>query len=295
MREIRISIYQPCVRQSVRLCNPKAFAPCQVHFSFNYTFRYSKSITCITGERFRVIGNSLPHHYIFHSRATIPISLVHVFVAIARRLGLPVTHANVPNRVLAWIKSSIPTTEDFFVDVYDSTILTKADMNTFCSHLRITFDEFRANVLGASGFTMLTRAMRNIMSCNPLDGAVSDRTAMYCAQFPVILARPEASIHVLSSIDDPALEVSAFLLPTVMPLLEPEQREAFHRVCDAVLREDQATSSVIKRRSELNTLVEYRIGLFFTHLKYGYTGLIYGWDVRALRRCILLMLTYSLF
>lgn len=56
-----------------------------------------------TADDFYGHQNSFPHFFLRTHKRTIPISLVCIFVAIARRLGLPAIPLNTPGRVLAYL------------------------------------------------------------------------------------------------------------------------------------------------------------------------------------------------
>ena len=64
------------------------------------------------------IRKSFPHFFLNTHKDTFPVSLVCVFVAIARRLGVPVTPLNTSDQVIGWLCG-------VYVDVTNSRVLPK--------------------------------------------------------------------------------------------------------------------------------------------------------------------------
>ncbi|KAF7347690.1 F-box domain-containing protein [Mycena venus] len=84
-------------------------------------FMHEQGFGAVEPTRFYDISNHFPHLYLTTNKRSIPISLVHIFVSLARQLGIPASPIEFPARVLAHI-SSPPGSDDFLVDPYGADI-----------------------------------------------------------------------------------------------------------------------------------------------------------------------------
>ncbi|KAH8110622.1 hypothetical protein DFH11DRAFT_1514034 [Phellopilus nigrolimitatus] len=115
--------------------------------------------------QFYDIRNSLPHLFISTQRRSLPLSLVFIFVTIAKRLGLPASALDTPGRVLALVRGT-------FVDVYGSK--TRAILN---SSEDFGDTQFTPHVQATLTASLLGRVARNIsVALAQPDLLISDET-----------------------------------------------------------------------------------------------------------------------
>lgn len=146
-------------------------------------FMVSRGFTAATGDDFRRTENSLPHCYLNGpDKSTIPLSLVHVFVAIARRLGLEAYYVNYPNRLLACVvppsspsrsqAQSFPTSDhipELFIDVYQPHLVPPTSLLSTASSLGVPWPDLKSQILLSPNYDILLRSTGNILACPSTD------------------------------------------------------------------------------------------------------------------------------
>jgi F-box protein 21 len=107
----------------------------------------------------------LPHSYLTTHKRTIPISLVHIFVTIARGLGLQASPIPFPHRVLAHVAAPNPNEKDIYVDVFDAAILSaEGELTVLMAANGIAPVDMTAYITPCGAREMLLRSARNMMS-----------------------------------------------------------------------------------------------------------------------------------
>ena len=122
----------------------------------------------MSARSFHNIDHQFPHSYLTSNRKSIPISLVHVFVAIARSVGVVASPVDFPVRVLAHVSEPREDVDDFYVDVYDfqiNPILSlRDDIPRLLSRQGVAPNRATDLISPCGPIPMLLRAGRNIMA-----------------------------------------------------------------------------------------------------------------------------------
>jgi len=117
---------------------------------------------------FHHLFNHFPHCFLSTHRKTIPLSLVYLFVAIARRLGIAASPTDFPHRVIAHVSSSNPEVSDIYIDVYGSStkavLSARDDIPRLLIQAGITPASMLRYIAPSTASHMLLRAGRNILS-----------------------------------------------------------------------------------------------------------------------------------
>lgn len=237
-------------------------------------------------ESFHEVSNHFPHYFLSKQRKTIPLSLVYVFVAVARRLGIAASPTYFPRRVIAHVSSPNPDVSDIYVDVFGSNIQAilslKDDIPLFLSPLLETPASMRDHLGPTTAAVMLLRASRNIATSLQL--AIDDLREHECE------AATYASrcVDLLLSEQRPPGFLSYFpldyglLRDTLAALLRDTRRKRRLQLNYATaLAIEKRTAEKVKQRSGASTQVKYFAGLVFKHARHCYIGCITGWDVRT--------------
>ncbi|KAJ1311868.1 hypothetical protein OPQ81_010327 [Rhizoctonia solani] len=240
--------------------------------------------------------NHFPHKFITTNRRTLPMSLVYTFVAIVTRLGLCASPVGFPGHVHAWI--TIPDSEphrenrSLAVDVFHSDkepFLEDQVLRERLQSLGVPEEQWEDLVRPAEAAEMVFRAANNILHSvtrvqNQVDLAISPETragALYASATTFLLARPEAADAsrfiggIMSVVKEYfPLDTEPVLSRTLAELLtrDPHQSIGFQlRHVVARLKQEYIE---INGRGE----VKWWVGLVFRHAKFGYMGLVTGWD-----------------
>lgn len=234
---------------------------------------------------YRNMLNHFPHSYLTSTRKLLPISLVHVFVAICRRIRIPATPVNFPGTVLAHVGARSqgfivnPSMKDPARSTMDIT-----DLQAMASNLSVPPDSVQRYLVPCTATAMLTRHSNNILHAFQTDGT-GDVDSWHPALLATVLIHflMEAELSFLrllmtSLVDVTALECSTLLLSKLGDYVPPAQRGLLGQLCDPVLsKEVEAASTQCIRRANSN--VKYFVGMAFQHARCSYTGCIIGWDL----------------
>ena len=217
--------------------------------------------------------NNFPHAFLTTNKQTLPISLVHIFTAIATRLGLNASPINFPGTVLAHVLPRHEAAEPIIVNashptntILNSQINNATDLPPFQP---------------CTGSLMLMRASRNILS-----SLMSIHDVRPSILHPSLLL--SICVHLLFQADDDILDRlladaslqpwdCIFLLDRLAPQLMPRWRGMIRSNCQTVLDAEAAAELNIHNRT--GTAVKYFVGMAFVHVRYNYVGFIHGWDV----------------
>ncbi|KAK7058387.1 hypothetical protein VNI00_002021 [Paramarasmius palmivorus] len=236
---------------------------------------------------FHDIHNQFPHCYLTTRRHTIPISLVHVFVAIARSLGIEANPTDFPLRVLAHVSEPAEDKDDFYVDVFGSAqspiLSLRDDIPLLLSRQGIAVDRMMDFIAPCGPTPMLLRAGRNIMASihtprgSPSLLAQTAITLVFTLHIQ-LGGRKELIPQFVAGCDpiDCATFISEAMVETY-----PEGSELRDRLqggVDEELEQEEKEARVVHYRSFEETSVQHFVGLVFRHRQYKYNGCIFGWD-----------------
>lgn len=226
--------------------------------------------------------SQFPHHFLQPAhRATIPISLVYIFVAVARRLGINASPANYPGVVKAHIQPSDQEPPKL-LDMCGTEPPITMPYQQF-TPLAQDFDDYTRP---ASVSAMLSRACNNIMHFireerNPLGShQFSHETheiGYYVATCWLQLDDPIGEDGFVPPSNKP-LDILAVIVDGLSTALPPEIRTGIVDHCEAHV--EMEDNDIVRHRAS-NPTVKYFVGLVFKHKHYHYIGCIYGWDVRV--------------
>lgn len=239
-------------------------------------------------QAFHSLNNIYPHKYLTTNRKSIPISLVHVFVGLARGIGIPASPVDFPKRVLAHIKSSKANEEDFYVDVFgarEKAILTiRDDIVGLLARSGILPQAMDSLMIPSQAPPMLLRTSRNIMA------SVHTHTNPFRdpANIPLYLA---FTLYLLFTTGGHfASRVSGYMglvdSVTVLPLSltpiftkEGPIRTHFEDVYRSMVQGHKRSARISRRSDPDNHRVKYSVGMFFKHKQFKYIACINSWDV----------------
>jgi F-box protein 21 len=252
-------------------------------------FLWSCGFEAADGQQFHMLQTRFPHFFLTTHKATIPISLVYVFVCIARKIGIIAAPVDFPTRVLAVVSSPNPDVSEFFVDVFGSrtqTILTlQDDIPHFLVQAGITATSMVRWASPASSTSMLVRASRNILS-SVYDfpaGTVPEtvqRTAFYVSLMinVIFMNNSRYLLNIIKHINWFLLDLLPVLVDSLTPLLNPDLQEQLTTHCKAIMEDEKEVAITSHPRSALTQEVKFFVGMVFKHGAHGYVGYVYGWD-----------------
>ncbi|KAJ7161406.1 YccV-like-domain-containing protein [Mycena crocata] len=245
-------------------------------------FMHGQGFGAVEPSQFHNISNNFPHLYLTTTKRSIPISLVHIFVAIARHMGISASPVEFPNRVLAHIPSP-PGADDFLVDVYGSDtkalVSLRNDIPTMLMRLGIPPDNLTQYISPCGGAPMLLRAARNILSSFRNDASRSaTQSALYAAVCIHLLFTSETQLvaHMLSHVDLDPLHCATFLAD-LQPLLRGGCQHLLETSCRNVLEAEDEQAALVHPRTT-HAHIAYSVGTVFIHQAYRYLGCIIGWE-----------------
>lgn len=233
------------------------------------------------------ILDKFPHTYLTTSRSTIPISLVHVFVAIATRLDIDAHPVNFPRVVLSYVRPREQTGERVIVNpsaLDPSNSVIEADtpyndnpiqqVQTFASQF------LSINPVPCDAATMLIRACRNIAVAIPRHHAT--RPEVHAAVLlplcvNLIFQAENNTLQELFETADLRPLDCIFLLDELAPYLAPRCKRILEGVCRSVVARDAQAAEKESRRKP--GTIQFFVGMAFVHTQYEYTGFIFSWDV----------------
>lgn len=246
----------------------------------------------LLGDHFHDIMNHFPHCYLSTHKRSIPISLVHVFVAIARRLGIAASPVNFPARVLVHAFSPGPHTSEIYVDVFGSHIhpilSATEDIPQMLLRAGVSPYSIGQYLSPCPAAPMLLRAARNILGSYRLllpDSSTvpeADIRASINAALSIQLLltnEPRFISPMIQHILLRPLDCATVLSNTLAPLLQPRAQEMLEAACKSVLKEEEEAAAVISLRSSATVQIKFFVGMVFEHIKFGYLGCIIRWEV----------------
>ncbi|KAG2076902.1 YccV-like-domain-containing protein, partial [Suillus decipiens] len=252
-------------------------------------FLWSCGFEAADGQQFHMLQNRFPHLFLTTHKATIPISLVYVFVCIARKIGVAASPVDFPTRVLAVVSSPDPDVSEFFVDVFGSrtqAILTLHDnIPQFLIQAGVTATSMLHWISPASSTSMLVRASRNVLASvySFPAGAVPEvvlHTAFYASLVVNVIFMHDHRylLNIMSHIKWFLLDLLPVLVDSLTPLLNPRLQEQLTTHCKAIIEDEKEAAATSHPRSPLTREVKFFVGMVFKHAAHGYVGYVYGWD-----------------
>ncbi|KAF8216042.1 hypothetical protein K438DRAFT_1799973 [Mycena galopus ATCC 62051] len=245
-------------------------------------FMREQGFGAVEPTHFYDISNHFPHLYLTTNKRSIPISLVHVFVSIARQLGISASPVEFPARVLAHV-SSPAGSDDFLVDVYASDtkaiVSLRNDVPVMLMRFGIPPDDLLQYISPCGASPMLLRAARNILASFRNDASRSTaQSAIYAAVCIHLLLTNEMQLvaHMLAHVDLDPLYCATFLAD-MQPLLRHGGQHQLANSCRIALEVEEEQATLVHPRTA-QTQVAYYVGMVFEHRTYHYIGCITGWD-----------------
>ncbi|KAF8640838.1 hypothetical protein AX17_000487 [Amanita inopinata Kibby_2008] len=241
----------------------------------------------IAERRFRKMLNHFPHSYLTTNRRTLPISLVHVFVAISTRIGVNASPVDFPGTVIAHVEVQRPESHVLFVNpsTMDATTCIMdipADVQTMVARLPIAPESMAGLLVPCKATSMLIRASRNLLAAFQEDSTLEyndSQPAMLAAITIQILLQvePRFLMTLMGVIELNALDCTALFLNKLSPIVSSQHRNLLERICSPILNAE-AKSAATSTERQSNPTVRYFVGMAFKHARYGYTGCIVGWN-----------------
>lgn len=231
--------------------------------------------------------NIFPHTYLTTNKESIPISLIHIFVALARDIGVQASPIDFPGRVKAHIRSPRKEEEDFYVDVFGAD--HKAILNLHGDIIErilqtgVSPQELDSYILPAPPQSMLIRTSRNIITTYHNDPTVEHGAMgpLYTA-FSIFLLFASREHFVRQLVSHMGLTDTFTLIPDFWkpryPIGNPIRTGFDMKYWEAV-QAHQASSVPCLRSAPENKHVQYPVGLVFRHKNLKYIGCVIGWDV----------------
>ncbi|KAF7303238.1 F-box domain-containing protein [Mycena kentingensis (nom. inval.)] len=244
-------------------------------------FMQEKDFGPVSSADFYNINNHFAHAYLTTNKRTIPISLVHVFVFLARHIGIEASPVEFPGRVLAHIPSP-PGVDDFLVDVFAASIVSlRTDLPEMLMHIGVPPDNIERYISPCGAGPMLLRSARNIFASLRHTGTVPQAAVYVTVCIHLLLAsEPQLVAHLLSSVPplDP-LYCSTFLAD-LQPFLHGPSARLLEKLCEGALEQEAVDAEIIRARDPDRKVAHY-VGMAFEHRVYGYTASIVGWDAQC--------------
>jgi F-box protein 21 len=218
--------------------------------------------------------NHFPHTYLTTNKSTIPVSLVHVVLHLARHVGLDVSPVNFPGTVLGRVETGDEAPNNFFLinpsapNVHDSILLPNFGPTL---------------TLPGNAEQLILRASRNV------EASLMERTNQ-TREFASAAASCTVTLRLLlvgenQDIGFPAewkqlLPIEYYALATTLPPFLDEDRGAYlEEFCKRGLEVEEREAFLPSVKHHTDTSVEHFVGMVFRHRKETYIGCIVGWDV----------------
>lgn len=230
---------------------------------------YEFGVRPATAAEFYDLRNSFLYCTLKERRATIPITMVAIFVALCTDLGLDAYAVGFPNQVLAAIKDGDGTL--FIAPYEEGRCFTRTDLVARLWAFGITddVDEW----LGPCDVKKLCeRSARNILNCVERGSQLHTLDGLYAALVTLkLMGQPlplgEEQFMTLISLHYP------YDIGIWEKLQIPEHQELIRRA-----RLEDVTVRRPKRRAEQPVEIRHKLGLVFRHALFNYTAVITGWD-----------------
>lgn len=207
---------------------------------------------------------------------------MHVFVALARAVGIHASPVSFPSRVLVHVTSPNEDIDDFFVDPFKPGILTlRDDIPVLLRRHGISPANMMEHITPCGARDMLLRTARNIFSFSQedRDQQPGARSAGLLAHtiFLVFTGDIRLVMPMFPYIDGP-LDCATFLEDALAEVLvnggHEESARHLQQLCESTLSREAEEAKRVFKRTSAN--IQYFVGSIFTHRKYEYVGCVYG-------------------
>ncbi|KAF8632957.1 hypothetical protein AX15_001559 [Amanita polypyramis BW_CC] len=251
-------------------------------------FMYSQGFGVAEPRLYRKMLNHFPHSYLITNKRTLPISLVHVFIAISRRIGIGASPVNFPGTVLVNVATENPQSPNIIInpstmDPATCVMNIPVDIEAITSDLPVPVDSLPGFLVPSKAKAMLRRASHNILFAfqEDIDVDFSQwQPAMFAAvtaQFLLQTELPFLRVLVESFRGLTILDCSTFILNKLAPMVSQPYRDLLEQRCDPIKNEEAIVAGI--RRTRLGSVtVRYFVGMVIRHIRYGFVGCIIGWD-----------------
>ncbi|KAI0095086.1 hypothetical protein BDY19DRAFT_65140 [Irpex rosettiformis] len=240
------------------------------------------------GPYFYALMNQFPHAFLqagYHE--TIPMSLVYVFVAVARRLGIDATPANFPGVVQAHIRPPDPSEQPRLLDMRTTEPPMPIPDEVTLQDLPDVPPQADALTGPASASAMISRASNNIIMFMryerthgeniPMQWSLEAHEAAFYATSCWVVMESQADQLIPCPPESKPLDVVAVVLDAVCPALDEIPRNVVSTYCYRMLEVDEEKAKDVAYRSMFPE-VKHFVGLLFKHKRYNYAACIFGWD-----------------
>ncbi|KAL6310145.1 hypothetical protein BKA93DRAFT_186024 [Sparassis latifolia] len=228
--------------------------------------------------------NQFPHSFMSEGhRRTIPLSLVFVFVAIARRLGIQASPTNFPGRVLAYITSPDKAGGDMLFDLCGNTdplTFTSRNVPQMLEEVGMMADAPPESVTPCKVSTTLYRAAANVLLSASRTADSSTETCVWAnyAARCVFFLHAQAIFDFKSFLGSKPLDAVAVLADVLCPALTVELGDILMEHCADVEQIDERYARVRYTRTPR---IKFFVGLVVRHELRDYVGCIVGWHPYA--------------
>lgn len=254
----------------------------------SWTYHFCTKRSLFIARQYRQVLDHFPHSYLMTSKRTLPISLVHIFVAISRRVGIEASPINFPGTVIVHVATRQPEGQSIIVNPWAMDpakwiMDIPLDIHAMTSDFSMHESSVLELLVPGNARTMLNRASHNILYAFQEDIAVDfDRwqPAMFAAisaQFLLQAELPFLRILVNNLIGLTTLDCSAFILNKLAPMVPQPHRHLLEQRCGPDMAEEAIVASTQHTRQDAT--VKYFVGMVVEHVEYAYIGCIIGWDV----------------
>lgn len=258
-------------------------------------FRFHIGTARILEEGETDLLNKFPHAYLTTHKTTIPISLCHVFAAIATRFGVKTNPVNFPGIVMMHVlvppRYEHGPEDTFLVNPFASDPnFSVIGPNTPPRHnpplqmasVLQTVPDIAEYLKPCDASLMLIRACANVSAIFETlreYGRPEVRPAAILAVcVHLLFGERHGHLNSLLSIANLRPIDAVILQKQLTPLLPSAYEEALRAISQATLRQDDELARV-RTRGQSQPI--HFIGMAFRHRRLGYKGVITGWDVRS--------------
>ncbi|KAF6766657.1 hypothetical protein DFP72DRAFT_27479 [Ephemerocybe angulata] len=243
------------------------------------TCLWNQGYGCADSQRYRDLMKIFPHAYLsgdLELRRTLPLSLAHIFVHVARHYELDAAPTNTPDVVLARVESEEHPTHNFI-------LVNPVRFGTDGCVVPPPYPDRMQRYLQPTGaIPMLLRTARNIVASlqgTPASDSASQSAFMCAIVIEIFLeASDEDALLLLGNINTlPALEVYTFSA-VAAPLLNERRRHFLGNFCRKALEKEEREAFTMSSKARTDENVKYFVGMVFRHRRMEYYACIIGWD-----------------
>jgi len=245
-------------------------------------------------------NNFLSNALLGHDKSSLPLQSTAIFVSVAKRLGLAANACNFPTHIYSMVATQEP--DAIYLDPWRHDRVVNTDiLHTQLQAVGIPTNAHDQYLAPALPRDIVLRTGRNIMRSweEQRRGALTANAdvdydlAFYSFLWSVLLVggneNPETNIHRRRSYLPYLLESFQTSFPEDAGLVEHyisrmfehhPNRDDFFKLTTEMRTGDRNARPIMRRDSKARG-VRYRVGQVFQHKRYGYVGVIVGWDTKC--------------